>query len=245
MSKRIIVPAYDPYPGPVWDEIFPHAADVAFVILNCNSGVGSAIDPVYVAMRKRLKDAGISCLGYVSTRYGSRPIGEVQAEIGLWYSWYKVDGIFADEQASEAALLPYYRRVKSSTGSAVLVTNPGTVPDAAYADLDAIICVAETNQQTYLSKTFPDWVKNAPRSRFYHICFGVRDQAQVQAKIDASNAEFFYMTSVGGTDPQFTISATLWPAHTPAPVPEPATSRLLSTCTNEQLLAEVKRRLDS
>lgn len=248
MSKRIIVPCYDPAPGPEWEAIFDHAADVWAVILNCNSGVGKTIDSVYVAMARRLQAAGIKCLGYSSTRYGARPIEEVKREIGQWFDWYSVSGIFADEQAFAADLLPYYRRVKSACGTAQLVTNPGTVPDAAYADLDAIICVAETDQQTYISKSFPPWTTTIGGRAVAHIVFSVTDAAKVLAKIDANHADYFYLCTTvpkpGASGPEFTIPDSIWPPTeaTPAPAP-PATARMLSTCSNDQLLEELKHRL--
>jgi len=251
MSKRIIVPCYDPAPGPEWEPIFQHAADVWAVILNVNSGVGGiAADPVYVAMSQRLDNAGIKRLGYSSTRYGSRPIEEVRREITQWFSQYKVDGIFADEQAQEGALLPYYRRLRSYVGDGILVTNPGTVPNEAYKDLDAIICLAETDQQTYLGKTFPQWVLNRPSSQVYHIVFSVTDPAKVLAQIDANGAAFLYLTTAvpapGASGPEFSIPESIWPATAPTPVPAPAPPVItLAGSTDDQLVAEVRRRLQS
>lgn len=252
MSKRIIVFCYDPYPGPEWEAIFDHAADVWACVLNVKSGVGTLDDyTAYLAMSRRLRDAGILRLGYVSTRYGARPIEEVKEEIRLWFERYEVDGIFADEQAFSKDFMPYYRRVKSACGTAQLVTNPGAVPDAAYADLDAIICVAETDQQTYLIKSFPDWTRNKTVA---HIVFSVTDAVKVLKKIDANGAEYFYLTTTvpkpGASGPEFNIPDTIWPPKSvPAPVPvpdpaPPATARMLSTCTNDQLLEELKHRLD-
>lgn len=223
MNPRIIVPCYDPYPGPEWEVIFQHANDVWACVLNVNSGVGELDDfDAYTAMSKRLKAANILRLGYVSSRYGGRPIAEIKAEIALWFERYKVDGIFCDEMEHEGTgFLPYYKRIKSACGSAILVTNPGAVPDTAYADLDAIICVAETDQQTYLSKTFPPWTTMIGGRAVAHIVFGVTDAAKVLAKIDANQADYFYMTSVGGDDPQFSVPATLWPPPEATPVPTP------------------------
>lgn len=252
MSKRIIVPCYDPYPGPEWEAIFQHASDVWACVLNVNSGIGTLDDyTTYLAMSNRLRDAGILRLGYVSTRYGARPIEEVQAEIALWFSRYKVDGVFADEQAFGADLLPYYRRVKGAVANGIFVTNPGAIPDAAYADLDAIICVAETDQQTYLARQFPAWTKN---KTVVHIVYGVTDAAKVLAKIDANEARYLYITTTvpkpGASGPEFTIPDTIWPNLAPWSIPtvpepseQPATARMLSTCTDQQLLEEVGRRL--
>jgi hypothetical protein len=246
--KRIICPCYDPAPGPEWEVMFDHADDIAFAILNVNSGVGVGIDPVYVAMATRLQAAGIKRLGYVSTRYGNRPIEEVKREIEKWFAFYSVDGIFADEQASEAGLLPYYRRVKSACGTAQLVTNPGAIPSKEYADLDAIICCAETYQQTYLNKMFPGWIMALPETRFLHMVFSVTDAKRVMDAINRNNARYIYLTTAkpapGASGPEFNIPETIWPQlSAPTPVPQTPTGTLF-TCTNVELLAEVKRRMD-
>lgn len=250
--KRLMVFCYAPYPNEEWEALFTHAADIAFAVINVNSGVGDELDPVYVAMVKRLQAAGIRCLGYVSSRYGERLLDEVKAEINVWFSRYHVDGVFCDEMSSSADFLPYYRRVKSACGSAVLVTNPGTLPNDAYRELDAIICVAETDQQTYLSKSFPEWTKIVPDS-VCHIVFSVTDAAKVLAKINSNaNGCYFYLTTTvpkpGASGPEFNIQDSIWPpAESPAPTPvpaPPATARMLSTCSTDQLLEEVRNRID-
>lgn len=250
--KRLMVFCYAPYPNEEWEALFTHAADIAFAVINVNSGVGDELDPVYVAMVKRLQAAGVRCLGYSSTRYGARPLDEVRREIDLWFTRYSVDGIFADEMEHETGQsLPYYRRIKSACGTSILVTNPGTVPDSAYADLDAIIVTAETDQQTYLSKAFPPWTTTIGGRAVAHIVFSVIDAAKVLAKIDANHADYFYLCTTvpkpGASGPEFTITDTLWPpAESPAPTPvpaPPATARMLSTCTDLQLLEEMGRRL--
>lgn len=254
MSKRIIIPAYDPYPGPEWESIFQHAADVWACVLNVHSGVGTLDDfDAYTAMSKRLKAANIIRLGYVSSRYGGRPLAEIKAEIALWFERYDVSGIFCDEMEHEGTgFLPYYKRIKSAVGTSILVTNPGTVPPEAYKDLDAIICVAETDQQTYLEKDFPAWTKTIGGRAVAHIVFSVTDAAKVLAKIDANHADYFYLCTTvpkpGASGPEFTITDTLWPpAESPAPTPvpaPPATARMLSTCSTDQLLEEVRNRID-
>lgn len=225
----------------VFADVIQHAGDVLAWILNPNSGVGQAFDPNYAALATSLKTAGIKVIGYISTLYGERPMEQIKSEINRWSTWYKADGVFADEMSGNPEFLAYYRRIRGAIGSGLLVANPGTVPDKAYLDLDAIICIAETDQEAYLGKTFPDWVKNAPKNRFYHICYGVTDPAKVQAKIDANNAEFFYMASVPGPDPQFSVETSVWPVIQTAP---PASPRMLSTCTTDQLLEEVRKRIE-
>lgn len=248
MSKRLMIFCYDPYPNEEWEALFTHAADIAFAVINVNSGVGDDFDPVYVAMVKRLQAAGIKCLGYVSSRYTERPIAEVQDEIRLWFSHYQVGGIFCDEMDYKATSLPYYNRVKGACGTTQLVTNPGNIPESAYADLDAIICVAETDQQTYLSKIFPPWTTTIGGRAVAHIVFSVTDAAKVLAKIDANQADYFYLCTTvpkpGASGPEFTIPDTIWPPAEATPVPAPpATARMLSTCTDAQLVEEVARRL--
>lgn len=243
MSKRLIIPAYAPYPDESWEVIFPHASEIAYVILNVDSGVGVGTDPVYVDMAERLARAGVACLGYVPSTYGQRSLDGVKTEIRQWFERYKVAGIFCDEMDSKASSLPYYKRIKSACGTSILVANPGTVPDAAYRDLDAIIVTAETAQETYLRNTYDQTF-----DRVCHMVFSVTDPARVIAKINANNPELFYLTSArpapGASGPEFNIPETIWPPAEATPAPAPATARMLSTCTTDQLLEEVRKRIE-
>lgn len=120
-------------------------------ILNPASGPGAARSGTWAAAAAAFTcDRCESLLGFTSTRYGLRPIAEVEAEIDAYYSWYPVTGIFLDELPSEADMLDvdvngaliqgsqwdakmaYYDRLyryikaKAPAGDTRVVGNPGT-----------------------------------------------------------------------------------------------------------------------
>src|SRR5205085_1634652 len=74
---------------------------------------------------------GVTVLGYVSTKYGGRPVEDVRGDVERWVHFYpSIQGIFFDEQASGEGVLPYYANlyeyVRKERGLSLVVTNPGT-----------------------------------------------------------------------------------------------------------------------
>lgn len=239
---KIVVVSYTYPSDPSWNNVFAHRADVHSCILNPHNGPGDNVDNNYVNLSAKLRSNGIKVLGYVHTSYGARNLELVKKDIWAWNTWYQADGIFFDETSSKAQDLPYYRRLKSIMGTSLMVTNHGVVPYQEYIDVADILCIAETNQGTYLGKSFPTWVNDYDPDRFLHIVFGVTDPVTVLERVQDNNAFYYYMTTAGGSDPQFGVEHTIWPA--PLPIPDPGTITIsLSGVTNDQLLEEVKRRL--
>jgi hypothetical protein len=110
------------------------------VILNPNSGPGTTIDPTYVNAAQKLKQAGITVLGYVHTSYGKRPIADIEREINQWFSWYQPDGIFLDEMALNHSYYSAITAYAKNKGAKVVVGNPGTnIDPSAAADVDSLI----------------------------------------------------------------------------------------------------------
>lgn len=234
-TRRQIIVGYSYPSDPAWAAVYDHAEDIYAVIVNPDSGVGSSFDPQYEALCRRLTELQIKVVGYVSTRYGARPIDEVRKEMGTWTTWYKVDGYFLDESATDEASLTYYRRLRSVAGIGLVIQNPGTVPSKSYLDTADIICVAETDQGSYFDKTFPVWVQETDAERFYHIVYGVVDPEAVRAQITFNNGGYFYLASVEGPDPQFSVETTVFPKG--------GVTNNLHEASNDALIDEVRRRL--
>lgn len=234
--RRQLIVGYSYPTDPAWQLVYDNADDIFAVIVNPNSGVGAEFDPNYETLCRRLTGLGIKIVGYVSTRYGSRPIDEVRKEMSTWTTWYKVDGYFLDESATDETSLTYYRRLRSVAGIGLVIQNPGTVPSKAYLDTADIICIAETDQASYVAKTFPPWVHGTDAERFYHIVYDVTDPALVLGQITANNGGYVYLASVPGPDPQFSVDTTVF-IKTVAPVNK------LRDFSNDQLIEELRRRL--
>lgn len=264
MKRNIIVIAYTA-PGPEWDTVRQHAAQVKAVVFNPHNGVGASKDSAYAALREEMRSLGCLVAGYVYTAsgpidsddrvYSNRNPAEILDEVRRWKDWYSADGIFFDECATAADKVPYGRRIVGTTRSVIpgafVTLNFGTIPDKEWADIDAVMCVTETSQSNYLTKQFPDWMRTlqsglSDPGRTLDIVYGVTDIAAVMARFAVNSHDYVYLTDVPGPNPQYAVDRTLWPPaeSTPAPAPAPpASPRMLSTCSNAQLVEEIARRL--
>jgi len=125
-----IVPLYTD-PGPVWDALaqaIVESPDLPFaVILNPDSGPGTARNDEYVSAIPVLSFPNVRLYGYINTAYGKRDPAAICAEIDNWKTWYGIDSIFFDDVDSNEDA--YYQRVCSEAraqGIDALIGNPGT-----------------------------------------------------------------------------------------------------------------------
>ena len=156
---KLIIPAYF-YPGPIWDQLWQAPAGViAQVIINPNSGPGSALNPDYVRVVRQCKKKGIGILGYVATTYGKKTLAAVMSEVNHYYDWYAPTGIFFDEVASAPELIDYYRTLYDVIPGLV-VLNPGCVPDESYFEAGDIVVIFESKRKhAAAAAEFPEWLK--------------------------------------------------------------------------------------
>ncbi len=130
--------------------------------------------------------AGLSPIGYVGTRGGTRPIDEVKAEIDSWYRASEVKGIYlgdsgdhnagggyATDPATEAYFKELGRYIKSKGGIAVI--NGGGTPNQDYMDIFDVQGTFE--QDAYHLDNFAppvaDWQQNYSPDRFSAVVVGV------------------------------------------------------------------------
>lgn len=155
-----------------------------FALVNPNSGPGRNVDGNYLDLSGRLSQKGIKSIGYVSTRWGARPVSEIMDEIATYRSWYGIDGVFFDEapnfwstnQAGHIAKYSELRdRLRSLYGADFfIIHNPGTVPIEALIPLADVHMSFESSASNYLTNAdfFPAWLKkHAPK--MWHVVFGV------------------------------------------------------------------------
>ncbi|NQT61148.1 MAG: hypothetical protein HQ557_19445 [Bacteroidetes bacterium] len=109
-------------------------------VINPESGPGKEIDPILKKAFATLKDAGITIVGYVSTKYAGMasaislpkyPIINIKRDIESWYRFYPmIDGIFFDEMARgfDPRVQSYYTEIRDfarSYRADLIVMNPG------------------------------------------------------------------------------------------------------------------------
>ena len=138
---QVLVPAYFYPSGPglkAWQHLIEAASKIKIVaIANPSSGPGDQRNPDYYRVIQSASDKGIRVVGYVSTKYGNRPLAEVENEIDRWIEFYpQIGGFFVDQQSSNAEEVAFYLKIrdyaKSKIRSVLMINNPGTMCDETY-----------------------------------------------------------------------------------------------------------------
>jgi serine/threonine protein kinase len=211
---RILVPAYF-YPGGKglrqWDRLIDSAGAVGLVaVVNPQSGPGEEFNPSYAEVIDRAKAAGITMIGYVSTGHTKRPLLAVKADVDRWVRFYpRIDGIFFDEQASEANRVTYYAslydHMRQVLPMGLVVTNPGTVCAEEYLSRPAtdVGCLAEASR-SLVDYRVPVWADRYPANRFCALIEGVVSRDKMREYIGEMPGKRFgycYITDATGPNP--------------------------------------------
>lgn len=182
-AADLLVPAYF-YPGGkknFWPQLAAAASQApVMAILNPASGPGSVTDPNYTAAVAAVRAAGGKVVGYVSSSYTNRAIGDVTADINKYVAMYPIDGFFIDEMTNDAdsGHLAYYQTVynyiKALNASYFVVGNPGTNIPEAYAGLPVAdqFVVFEGSDKSYRNYVPAAWQSGYAAGRFAHIVYG-------------------------------------------------------------------------
>lgn len=193
---KVAAPSYF-YPDKTkWNRLI--AIKPAFVIINPSSGPGYEPDPAYTELVARLVAAGIRVLGYVACTWANKPIYESYNEMEAYKAFYGrtlVTGTFLDESPTERYKLFYCQALLR--GQELLVLNPGTFPDPAYAKLPVTSMIYETDYDIYMEIEPPAWVLAEPNPlRFWHCVYAVekKNLAALVATARRRNAGFLWAT---------------------------------------------------
>jgi hypothetical protein len=174
LCQGIAIPAYF-YPGTLWTTATSSTPRTSIMIMNPNSGPGTSQDANYVKAVTAAQAAGIKVLGYVSTRYGQRPVQEAVNNIYAYKTWYGVDGIFLDETRADAAGVSYYKAlakyIRGSKGGFVML-NPGVIPTEEYIRMADTSIVFEDSYTDYLGWAPVSWMYKYPAGKFTHLVYG-------------------------------------------------------------------------
>lgn len=201
---RQLVPAYFAPGAPQgWDALLAGTPPgVATVIVNPANGPGAAADPAYARIVAAARAKDIAVVGYVHTRFGTRPAAEVTADVERYREWYGIDGIFMDEASAEATDLPYYRELAALVPGTVIL-NPGRVPDEGYAGVADVLVTFEGTRAAYAEARFPAWTTEHSAERFAHLVYeaGGADPGSVERLAAERNAASVYVTDDSGANP--------------------------------------------
>jgi hypothetical protein len=175
-----IIPLYTSPSDPSWSAVAAakaaHPAVPVLAVVNPSNGPGGAAASDYAAGISKLTAAGVKVIGYVHTLWGSRPVAELQAEMGQWKSWYpSVSGIFFDEMANQPGQETYYAGLTSfakSHGFDFTIGNPGSDSSASYVGTEDVILIYENSGVPSVA-ALGGWHASYPRTNFGVIPYAV------------------------------------------------------------------------
>src|SRR2546425_23353 len=216
--------------------LHPNVPIVAKV--NPSNGPGTAPDATHLNGFNKLKAAGITVLGYVSTGYARDPnksIAISEGKIDAYKNWYNLDGIFFDEISNNAADAPYYSTVsnyaKNVDGMKMTVCNPGTsIPQSDVGVCDTFEIYESAglaSTSTLQSRTFyPNYDKHS----FYMLAHTTNSIIQTDVTDRIPYVGYMYITNDVEPNPYDTIppyflnEVAYLDTGLPTPPPTPSTS---------------------
>jgi hypothetical protein len=157
-----------------WSVLADSASSLRFVVLNVHNGVGDETEALYREVADELNGAGVQLVGYIDSRYGTRPVKEMVAEAAAYRDRYGVTGVFLDQAASTLDELSHYETCivgLRAGGARFVVINPGSHPHPGYADLANVTVTYEGSWALYANMVEPAWVLSRPASRFCHLIY--------------------------------------------------------------------------
>src|SRR2546427_930248 len=181
--------------------------------VNPSNGPGTAPDATHLNGFNKLKAAGITVLGYVSTGYARDPnksIAISEGKIDAYKNWYNLDGIFFDEMSNNAADAPYYSTVsnyaKNVDGMKMTVCNPGTsIPQSDVGVCDTFEIYESAGLasiSTLQSRTFyPNYDKHS----FYMLAHTTNSITQTDVTDRIPYVGYMYITNDVEPNPYDTI----------------------------------------
>jgi hypothetical protein len=207
-QPRFVVPAYfHPADHPdSWRTLAELGRNLAFAILNPDSGPGSAADPRYVEPIAAIRAAGGEVVGYVDTGYGRRSGSAVLRELAAYQSWYGLGGGFLDQVPTGPEHVAHYRRLVTAArdmGIDLIALNPGATPDPEYADLADVVITFEGPWAAYGEHVAAEWTRHHPPERFCHLVHSapLAELASVRDGARGRHAGAVYATQLSGANP--------------------------------------------
>lgn len=149
MKTRWLAPLYVyPFPeSPIWKK-FLTLRHTHAVVINPSDGykrnLNTADKNNWIWAVNACHRAGITTIGYLSTKWGERPMQELLSEIAAYRVDFGITGFFLDEAATSMVHLPYYAELRRVI-QGMVVLNPGTQTDHRYFSVADIIITRETD----------------------------------------------------------------------------------------------------
>jgi hypothetical protein len=205
-GQQAIVPLYSYPPSGFWTDVTANAPTMAMIICNVDSGPGTGYESNFGAVFEAAAAAGITCLGYVPTGYGTDSIASVEAQVDLWQTYYGIVSIMFDTVMATATYLDYYTELVEYVHSrgGIVVLNPGDIPDESYMSIGAdVIQVCEDSYANLSTDAgmAPSWLFDYPATTIsvtVNECSSSGNMATaVGLAASAFNAHYCWVTADG------------------------------------------------
>lgn len=210
MVQKIAVPSYF-YPGGYWTQLVNSAPRLKMAVISPDNGAGQYLDGNFSKVTEEARKNGITVIGYIYTKYGSRQATEIQAEMDRYTAWYGVDGFFLDEVSNECSQVPYYQGlhdyVKARPRGGKVVLNPGAATPECYLAAADVIVNFEGDYDAYLNWQPMGWESKYAADCFWHLVIGV-SAANLPNALTLSkqrNAGWIYITDDTPPNPWDTL----------------------------------------
>ena len=205
-STGVVIPLYTYPTDDSWNELVQvhasHPSVPTIAVINPSNGPGGSRDRGYVTGIENLKNAGITVLGYLYTKYGQRSRSSVESEASAYKRWYNTNGIMLDEMSNTPGFESYYSSVNDyvkSLGMTYTMGNPGTgVPSSFTGVLDCFVIYENSGlPQLSVLQGFAGY----EASKLAYISYGVSKLDKAFETASAAYVGWLYITDAGLPNP--------------------------------------------
>jgi hypothetical protein len=164
-----------------WEALIASPPRNVTAIANLGNGPGNLPDANAQALLARARARGIRVVGYVYTRYSSRPLREVERDVDRWERWYPIDGIFVDNVTSNGSTFAYYRKLSEHIRSwrEHLIVMNGWVK-REFMSLMNVNVSFEGSFTQFVHRREQAWTAFYAPHRLANIVYGVPDTASMR-----------------------------------------------------------------
>ena len=113
-APSVAVPAYF-WSSTEWDRMLVSSDELRYVVMNPDSGPGTASYPSFVTKVAAARSQGATVVGYVDTGYGARSLATVKADIDKYRTWYGLNAFFFDQTPYDCAEIAYYQDIYNNS----------------------------------------------------------------------------------------------------------------------------------
>ena len=210
------VPAYF-YASSDWAQAIGTRPAPGVMLLNVDSGPGTAPLSHFQTLTRQAQAAGITVLGYSSTEYAAKSIAAVEAEVRDYKAWYGINGIFLDLTQGTSGALSYYQQlasyIRGVIPGAVIWLNVGAYPDQSFMSVANTVMVFEGSYASYVADQVPGWVSQYSPSHFANVIYQTPPSDLVSAvnlSRSRSRAGFLFVTDLSGSGNPYGAMPSYW-----------------------------------